>query len=62
VLEVSFRHHPVTAARRVPTKLEIFFKQLLGRSPNAEIGPAAVEHVVAIERDTATAAATAMVP
>jgi hypothetical protein len=54
ILEIAFRHHPVAAARRIATQLQVFLEQLLGGAANADIRSTTVEHVVAIERDTAT--------
>ena len=58
VLEVALRHHPVAAAGRVAAKLEVLLEQLLRRPADAQVRTVAVEDVVAIERDTAAAAAT----
>ena len=67
VLEVALRHHPVPAAGRVAAELQVFLEQLLRGAAHADIGAAAVEYVVAVQRDiaaalvanlTATAAAT----
>ena len=55
VLEVAFRHHPVPAAGRVTAELEVFLEQLLRGAAHADIGAAAVEHVVAVQRDIAAA-------
>jgi hypothetical protein len=60
MLEVALGHHTVTATGRVAAKLEIFLEQLLRRSADAEVGPVAVEHVVAVHRNAA-AATTALV-
>ena len=57
VLEVALRHHPVATAGGITAKLEIFLEQLLRRAANANVRPVAVEHVVAVERDTPASAA-----
>ena len=71
VLEVALGHDAVAGAGRIPAKLQIFLEKLLGGAPYAQVGPVAVEDMVAIERDltvvvayrapaaTATAATTA---
>jgi hypothetical protein len=58
VLEVALRHDPVATAGRVAAKLEILFEQLLRGPTDAKVRTVAVEYVVAIERNTAAAAAT----
>ena len=60
VLEVALRHHPVAAAGRIAAELQVFLEQLLRRSADAQIRTVAVEHVVAVERDVATAASAVM--
>ena len=58
VLEVALRHHTVATAGRVAAKLEVLLEQLLRGPTDAKVGAVAVEYVVAIERNTAAAAAT----
>ena len=60
VLEVALRHDPVAAAGRVPAELEILLEQLLGCAAHTEVGTVAVEHMIAVERDSAAAGASAM--
>ena len=62
VLEIAFRHNPVATAGRIAAKLEVFLEQLLSGAANPQIGSVAVEHMVAIERDTTAASAAAMMP
>ena len=54
VLEIALGHHPVAAAGRVASQLQIFLKQLLGCAADADVGTIAVEHVVAVERNSAS--------
>ncbi len=67
VLEVTFRHHPVATARRVPAELQVFLEQLLRRAADPDVRTVAVENVIAVEWDSAalvmahSAAATAAV-
>jgi len=53
MLEERLGRHPVAAARRIATKLKVFFEKLLGRAANTDLRPVAVENVVPIERDAA---------
>ena len=53
VLEVALRHHPVAGAGGVPPELQILLEQLLCGAAHAQIGPVAIEHVVAVQRDLA---------
>jgi hypothetical protein len=60
VLKIALRHHSVAAAGRIAAELEILFEQLLRRSADPKVGAAAVENVIAIERDVATATSAMM--
>ena len=60
VLEVALRHHPVATAGRVAAELEVFLEQLLRGSADAQVGTVAVENVVTVEWNVATAAAAVM--
>ena len=55
MLEIRLGHHAVAAAGRVATKLEVFLRELLRGAADADVRTAAVEDVVAVERDAATA-------
>lgn len=48
VLEKCLGRHPVSAARRVAPKLEIFLKQLLSGAADPDFRPVAVENMVAV--------------
>src|SRR5579872_4147472 len=58
MLEIALGHHAITAARRVAPELQILLEQLLRGATNPQIGAAAVEHMVAIERNPAAASST----
>ena len=60
VLKVALCHHPVAAAGRIAAELQVLFEQLLGRSADSKVGAVAVEYVIAIEGDVATAASAVM--
>src|ERR1700722_756740 len=51
VLKIAFRQHPVAARGRVTPKLQIFLEQLLGGAADADVRSAAVEDMIAVERD-----------
>ena len=53
VLKIAFRHHTVATARRIAAELQVFLEQLLRRATNAHVRAAAVEYMVAVERDAA---------
>lgn len=53
VLEECLGRHPVSTTCRVATKLEVFFKQLLGGASDTDFRPVAIENMVAIQRDSA---------
>jgi hypothetical protein len=53
VLKERFRGHPVSTARRIAAKLQVFLEKLLGGAADTDFRPIAVENVVAIERDVA---------
>ena len=53
VLIVALRHDAVTAAGRVATELQIPLEELLRRTPQTQVGPLAVENMVAVERHIA---------
>jgi hypothetical protein len=50
VLEIALGHHPVARPCRIPTKLKIFFEQLLRCPAQPHIRPARIENVVPIHR------------
>lgn len=54
MLEIAFRLHPVPAAGRVAAELEILLEQLLRGAAQPDIRTIAVEHMVPIQRNTAT--------
>ena len=51
MLEIGLGGDPVAATGRVTAQLQILLEQLLGRAANADVRPAAVKDMVAIERD-----------
>ena len=53
VLEKCLGCHPVSAARRVAAKLEIFLEQLLSGAADPDFRPVAIENMVAIQRCSA---------
>src|SRR5271157_5771278 len=53
VLEIALRHHAVARSGRVPAELQVFLEQLLRGAAHARVWTAAVEGVVAVERDVA---------
>src|SRR6185437_10711070 len=60
VLEIAFRHHSITRGCRIPPELQILLEQLLRRAAHPQVRAVAVEHMVAVERNSATAAAAVM--
>lgn len=54
VLEVTLSHHPIAAAGRVASKLQVLFEQLLRRATQPNVWPIAVENVIAVQWNTAT--------
>ena len=58
MLKIAFRHHPVAAAGRIAAELEVFLEQLLRGAAHPDIRPAAIEHMVAVQRDVAAALMT----
>jgi hypothetical protein len=59
VLEVGFGHHAVAGAGGVAAQLEVFLEEMLGSAADAQVWAAAVEDVVAVERDVSAAAVVA---
>jgi hypothetical protein len=67
VLEIALGSHPITAAGRVATELEVFLEELLGRAANPHIRAARIKDMVPVERlvaglpeTTATSTSAAM--
>lgn len=58
MLKIAFRHYAIPAAGRIAPKLQVFFEKLLRRAAQPQIRPVRIKDVVAIERLTATLAAT----
>ncbi len=57
VLEIALRHHPVAAARGIAPELQILLEQLLRGAPHPQVRTAAVEDVIAVQRDIAAVVA-----
>jgi hypothetical protein len=55
VLKIALCHHAVAAAGRIAAELEILLKQLLRRTADPHVRPVAVENMVSVERDAASA-------
>ncbi len=54
MLEIALGHHAVSAAGRIPAKLQVLLEKLLRRAADSQIGSAAVKHMVSIEWNPAT--------
>ena len=53
VLEIPLRHHAIAGAGRIAAELQIFLEQLLRRAAHPHIRAAAIEHMVAVQRNIA---------